>query len=823
VWRRRTLPGWTVPQWGRRPGTRGGEAAVQCAFMVGRLDRSFARELRCAALLAVLSIGFLWRCNFTGRAMVPGDLLLIMEPWRHYSRQFPEFKRVKNPLLDPIQQFYPWRKFAGESLRRGELPLWNQYVLCGNPFVGNNQSAVFYPETWLHAVMPTDRALGWATSLYLFISGALMFWFLRLIGLRRGPGLVGALAFMFNGFVVAWLCCPSLRSVSGWLPGMLVGFEWTLRGRRAAGTALCGLLTGLQFLSGHLHISLFVLLLFGAYGAWRCFGTARQGGAGRAAAALACAGVSVGVGGMLAACQLLPTLELVTLSTRSAGLPYRALLSNGLEVQRLLTGLIPDLFGNPVDYNHWGAELGAGYRAYCESAFYVGVVPLLFAPFAFGADRLRAAFWLGVVVFGGLLATGTTANAPLYYLVPGFKSLPGIGRAVLLLSVGIAVLGALGMQGFLESARADRAVASTRVVAVALVLGVAGTVVGLWVWFRTGTLENSLPGIGHYTLMQLGRFAAFLLAGAAGAVLMTRRRAWGAAVVLAVLAADLYVYFDKYTPAVDPAYLHVPTKAVQTMQRAAGHPRMLSLGRDAIHRMSANTPMIVGLEDIQGSESLEIGASRRLLTAGCSTTEGFAQPDPSLPLIDLLGVGFVHSAFRLEPLEKLRLLSDSEGFLYANTAALPRAFVPARWRHVGPEEALALVSAPGFAPRSEVLFSGDPAPIQVLPDKPRFRPVVVARHEPNFVSLRGPFAQGEVVVLSDTYYPGWHAFEGGRELPVWRADYALRAVQTAGGSNRLSFVYFPQSLRFGVFLSLFAVTLVVSLAVGSARLRRRLP
>jgi hypothetical protein len=791
--------------------------------MLGRLDRSFARDLRCLALLAVLSVGFLWRCNLTGRAMVPGDLLLIMEPWRHYSRQFPEFKRVKNPLLDPIQQFYPWRKFAGESLRRGELPLWNPYVLCGNPFVGNNQSAVFYPETWLHALMPTDRALGWATSLYLFLSGALMFWFLRLVGLRRGPGMLGAVAFMFNGFVVAWLCCPSLRSVSGWLPGMLVGFEWTLRGRRAAGTALCGLFAGLHFLSGHLHISLFVLLLFGAYAACRCLSAVRRGGARRVAAAVACAGVSVCVGGMLAACQLLPTLELVSMSTRSGGLPYRALLSNGLELQRLLTGLIPDLFGNPVDYNHWGAELGGGYRAYCESAFYVGVVPLLFAPFAFAAGRRRAAFWLGVVVLGGLLATGTHANAPLYYLVPGFRSLPGIGRAVLLMSVGIAVLGALGIQGFLDSGRADRIVASTRVVLVAFLLGIVGAVVGLWVWFRTGTLENGLPGIGSYTLTQVGRFAAFLVAGAAGAVLMTRRRAWGAALVLAALAADLYVYCDKYTPAVDPAYLHVQAEAIRTMQSAAGHPRMLSLGRDAIHRMSANTPMIVGLEDMQGSDSLEIGASRRLLTAGCSASEGFAQPDPSLPLVDLLGVRFIHSSFPLEPVGKLRLLSDADGFLYENTAALPRAFVPARWRRVRLEEALALASAPGFAHRTEVLLSGSAAPSREPLDQRRFRPVAVAKHGPNLVSLNGTFARGEIVVSADTYYPGWRAFEGRRELPVWRADYALRAVQTAGGSDGLSFVYLPQSFRFGMFLSLCAVALVVALGVGASRSRRRRP
>ena len=57
------------------------------------------RELGPLLLLAALSLGALWRVTLAGRIMAPADLLLLMEPWKHHARQFPEFERVHNPIL----------------------------------------------------------------------------------------------------------------------------------------------------------------------------------------------------------------------------------------------------------------------------------------------------------------------------------------------------------------------------------------------------------------------------------------------------------------------------------------------------------------------------------------------------------------------------------------------------------------------------------------------------------------------------------------------------------------------------------------------------
>ncbi|MCS6861849.1 MAG: hypothetical protein NZT92_16205, partial [Abditibacteriales bacterium] len=64
--------------------------------------------------------------------------------------------------------FYPWHVFKQQCLREGALPLWNPYVLGGMPFVGNVQSAVFYPPNWLTLLVAPHR--GFLFSAWLHVA-----------------------------------------------------------------------------------------------------------------------------------------------------------------------------------------------------------------------------------------------------------------------------------------------------------------------------------------------------------------------------------------------------------------------------------------------------------------------------------------------------------------------------------------------------------------------------------------------------------------------------------------------------------------------------
>jgi len=59
-----------------------------------------------------------------------------------------------------------------------------------------------------------------------------------------------------------------------------------------------------------------------------------------------------------------------------------------------------------------------------------------------------------------------------------------------------------------------------------------------------------------------------------------------------------------------------------------------------------------------------------------------------------------------------------------------------------------------------------------------------------------------MMVLSDTYYPGWKATIDGEEVEIHEAYGALRGVVVPAGSHEVRFSYHPTLVYIGAFLTL---------------------
>ncbi len=75
------------------------------------------------------------------------------------------------------------------------------------------------------------------------------------------------------------------------------------------------------------------------------------------------------------------------------------------------------------------------------------------------------------------------------------------------------------------------------------------------------------------------------------------------------------------------------------------------------------------------------------------------------------------------------------------------------------------------------------------------RDIRLQTYEPNKLVYQVNSTQGGTVVFSEIYYPGWQAFVDGKEVPVSRADYILRAVQMPAGKHTVELTFNPESLR----------------------------
>ncbi|MBE8714187.1 YfhO family protein [Sphingobacterium hungaricum] len=73
-----------------------------------------------------------------------------------------------------------------------------------------------------------------------------------------------------------------------------------------------------------------------------------------------------------------------------------------------------------------------------------------------------------------------------------------------------------------------------------------------------------------------------------------------------------------------------------------------------------------------------------------------------------------------------------------------------------------------------------------------------------------------LAVFSEVYYDaGWKAYVDGDEVPIIRADYALRALQLPGGNHKVEFIFAPESMRISEIISLIA-SIVLVLGLGFA-------
>ncbi|MGD9497592.1 MAG: hypothetical protein AB7Y46_14925 [Armatimonadota bacterium] len=783
---------------------------------MSRVARSARPDLAALAFIAAVALAVTWRTTIGDRALLPTDLYLRMQPWRAHAHEFTAPERVSNPILDAVQQFYPWRLYASRQVRQGIVPLWTPEMLSGSPFVGNNQSAVFYPETWLHYVIRPLKALGWATLAFLMVAGCGMYAFLRSIGLRPLASAIGGVSFMLSGYFVGWLTFPSFRSVPAWLPLMLLGFERSVPRGRAAWLGLTALGTGMQFLAGNLHISIYVLLGFALYVVARLLGLAVDGQRPRRLAAQAgLALAAVVTGSLLAGCQLGPSLEFARLNYRTKGVSYQTQVSHALAPPQLLLGLMPDIFGNPADGNHWGGDLntwwGRAFRTYTESAWYFGIAPLVLGLAGLTvAPRRQSWFWLGMLLFALALAFGTPLNAILYHLVPGYGQLTGIARAVVLACTAGAVLGALGCEALM--AADDHAPAARIVAAICGLLLVIGLSGGAAVWVFTGSLEAAgLAGAGAYTLVQMGRFTLLVIATwalLAWSIGPGARYGWYALVVL--VALDMAVFMQRHTPEGRTEYLDLQPDIVAAIRADPGPARIASIGPDFLDRMPPNTHMIFDLQSAQGSESLIYAPYQRLMEAALSERYGFEQIDPAHPVLDLLAVRYLVSTVEVQE-RGWRLAGRFETRLYENEEAAPRAFLArAIFAHPDADSVLAAITRPDLDPLSAHLHT----PGVASGPAPHDGEVRITRYAANSVRVQGEMPPGSWLVLADVAYPGWRAWVDGRAATIVPANLVLRAVHLPRGAHVVQFAYLPASFTLGMFATLLALAGLGGLSIA---------
>ena len=657
----------------------------------------------------------------------------------------------------------PLMTFLADQLKLGRFALWNPFNYCGYPVFANIEACYFHPLVLLSAFVSAHTSLGlpkmleWTVVLQLWGSGIAAYHCLREFGASRPAAWVGAIIFQTSGYFASQAEHMGAMMAVAWMPLAWLAILKLRERFRAGWLATLGFALGMAILGGLPQATLPVIVSTIVLSI--VLAVIRS--ARMMVIAYSLIGSALGVG--LAAVQFIPTLQLTQWSVAK----YRAGwlgAGGGLHWQSLVSLVLP---------NHYNQFNLANFKGPADVTFlylYCSIGGLLLAIFAL--IRFRSAMVPLAVMTGFGLLWMLGEHEPLWNLL--YPLLPESIRigihpefSYCIFSFGLAGLAAMGL---------DR-------------LPVRDT----WRYLAGFVIAIDLFLVGSGRPMNLASLDA-----EPG---VTRDAFDGSAALL----RDVKQYVDRQSP-----------------------PWRLDNTEDTNIDWANQSP-ILQIATANGASPLALEEVIQLrLFQHDGFRWGWYYPIDKFdsPVIDAMNVKYLIAGAKQSPRVQRagrfqHMASLPLGYeLFENRSAMPRFFLvhdAVAGRSLA--ETRRLIETAAVDLRRTAIT--DP-PIHLPPGgSGELDAVGVIEYRPASLALKVTTAAPSLLVLAESYYPGWQAWVDDREAALYRADIAFRGVAVPAGVHTVRMQFDPPILRVSLAISGMTGVFLCVMALMGRRTDRR--
>ncbi len=689
--------------------------------------------------------------------------------------------------LDIRRHFYFFKMVSFDLMRAGESPLWLPHIYCGMPLMAASQVTPFYPIdlALMLTRAPLNMVFNWGLLIHLLAAQAFSYLlFKRLFG-NRIAAVFGAIWF-WNIFFLNSIDTGDALNIRAMLlvPVVFYFVEAGLADDGRPRDFLFGTLAlSMQVLCGGLQNTFYTMVAAAAYAAFRLACRARDGEE-IVRPALGFAAMIV-VGLAISGVQLLPAWEYSRLSVRSTNIEWFKYWA--IKPYQLIGYVVPMFEGR-------GREHG-----------YFGMAPIVLAAYSFPLWKSRRKYFflaLGALAIVYSLGGNTTISSLIGGL-PVVKGFRGPFRGAIFFNLSMFVLAAGALKSLLEPGGTERAGLRrwAALGAVAVLLGAGFTL--------TAAAAGKYAGFDLATVAASAFFLSLSIGAVIAAVASARFRMAAGALLVGLLAADLALnHASFYSPApVSEAFAR--DSSVDFLERAQGGGDVRIAAYDTAH---TNYFGLFGLESATGHHPFPTTRYAMFLPllknpnvaslAGVRHYVVFARDSNGRPYDP--------------PVADMEHVSFSE----PSIAPLPRAFLVGRYEVLPGEEALDKMRRREFDPAREAILERAPSGIE-LPEDGRARgTATVVSRKAGEVVIETESEADSILVLTDSYYPGWTAEVDGERVDILRANYVFRAIPLTAGKRRVTFRFKPMSFTIGAIVSCVGALCWIGWAAAPA-LRRR--
>ncbi|MDP4235387.1 MAG: YfhO family protein [Bacteroidota bacterium] len=773
---------------------------------------------------------------FDGKTFLPSDLFDTMTSPSNAEYKPPQAQN--HYIFDGLAQAYPYKILTQQALRDGNLAYWNPHILAGYPqyaeSLANNFDIFNLLLLWFN---PLDTIL-LQTILELFVAGIGMVLLLRFFGVNRLVNIAFAGAYMLNTMFITSAHYRCTIASFCWMPFVVLMLLRFYHYGNKENLLFASMFLALSFLGGNFQTSFFAaaivsVVLIG-------YPSKQQ-----EHSLFARCGFVILVGLLsfvLSAVMWLPSLELLfqtlfhggSLNSTNVYDEY-TIRQRILSLPLLITFVFPGITGNAQSFN---LKKIAGVDIMNFSGA-IGYLPMLFA--IWGSYRLWKSKHLRpfiLLILGSiLLPIATPLFAILYH------------RFFIVASFAMCIIGAVTFHSFVDNSTTRREFRSyfrwtniffasmTVLLLIAcgylalmhdsvyprIVKYVAGMIPGSafgtgnesWMY---GRIEKTLQ---YYSLTSLGLWIPIVAAVVLAVLLSsysngrTSKRTLRMLIVPFSLIGLVVFTFD-WLPALDQKKfpIYPDNKIVQYLREDTLHGRYATWrdGSKDPYLMPENNSVVYGLNDIHGYETLSV-RSMSIFFRKMVHTDTL-----DLRLLGLANVRYVLTGKREVTSSNLRKLYSADSMtIYENLRALPRAYFAFKSKVVpSDKEASAELLRPDFD-GSTALFTSENPPDNLESVSSGQAKLAFGRSENELVSINAVTDSKCILILTDTYYPGWKCYVNGLQRNCYRVNQFMRGVVLEPGKSEVVFRFEPDIFKAGAGLTAVGILFTIGGIVFSRR------
>lgn len=683
-------------------------------------------------------------------------------------------------LGDSLAFDVPHRIFLVDSIKHGEIPLWNPYILSGVPFLLIASQGFLNPGTLLFFILSPEAAMTLITVVNVLSSGMLMYLLVFLISRKKFAAFFAGLVYMFSGLSANALMAITINQELPLIPLVFIMTGLFIKRKKIIFLFLTALVIAVQFISGFPFVPYLTALGITIY----YFLESKEKFKRKIFNLLIIAVFTFGFSAFL----LLPQIEAAFLSTRPVA-NYSYATSHSLNPFSLITFIFPHFYGvGEIEYkfnNH--------------NRSYLGLIPLFTIIYVILRKRkLVPKSILITTGLGFLLAFGRYFPFyRLFLLIPGLSSFREPEFFILWYVFGGSVISGLGLNYLIENIK------NIKITNFSFRLKIFFSFLSflfftLIIYLNLASLPPLIPNIEKLKSLLIYNFSnllfSFLLITVT-IILIKKLSKFRLFIFLTLLIfIDLYFlnqsefflikksdYQKIFTPHKIPALIE-KDRNISRIHSITYHegPVWDNFSREVFIQnkikidtnvLFPNRNMAFNIHSVDGFSPLLPKSYADFLSENKNTLSGITAYDVANTNTQLAKAAtkYILSNRLVPEYEKPRyqLLEANPPyyFFYEDTTARKRSFLlDLNGKETGQVE--------------------------------------ITRSLANSVSLITNSTDDANLVLLDTYYPGWEAYVDGQKITIKPFENTFRQLSLKPGKHTVNFVFQPQSFYLGLKITL---------------------